>query len=240
MSPLVDAARPCRSPELSWHQRRIRRRACAQKEPAARRTAATSEQARVRRRQGAAAGAALAGAGSPAFAGAGAALAPPAPSVIWPSSAPTATVSPSLATISPKVPANGAGTSMVTLSVSSSTKGLVDGDSVTGLLEPAADGGFGDGFTQCRNANFSHFIFPLRHERHIWPSALSSIQKRGGEARALRGPLRGVSRGLVEEGFQLREMLDIRPVAVAARPPRGRRVAWRLWVAPIWLSTHSR
>src|SRR5262249_21226991 len=66
---------------------------------------------------GAAAG--LAGAG----AAAGLAAAPAAPSVIWPSSAPTATVSPSLAMISPSVPAEGAGTSIVTLSVSSSTKG---------------------------------------------------------------------------------------------------------------------
>src|SRR5215468_1298300 len=46
-----------------------------------------------------------------------------APSLIMPSSAPTATVSPSLAAISPSVPAEGAGTSMVTLSVSSSTRG---------------------------------------------------------------------------------------------------------------------
>ena len=47
----------------------------------------------------------------------------PAPSLIWPSSAPTATVSPSLAAMSPSTPAAGAGTSIVTLSVSSSTSG---------------------------------------------------------------------------------------------------------------------
>ena len=47
----------------------------------------------------------------------------PAPSLIWPSSAPTATVSPSLAAISDSTPAAGAGTSIVTLSVSSSTTG---------------------------------------------------------------------------------------------------------------------
>ena len=66
-----------------------------------------------------------AAAGAAAFAGAAAAagFAPPAPSVIWPSSAPTATVSPSLATMSPSTPAAGAGTSIVTLSVSSSTSG---------------------------------------------------------------------------------------------------------------------
>src|SRR5438132_3203355 len=75
---------------------------------------------------GAAAAAAAAGAGfaaSLAGTGAAAGLAPPAPSEICPSKAPTATVSPSLATISPSVPADGAGTSMVTLSVSSSTSG---------------------------------------------------------------------------------------------------------------------
>ena len=73
----------------------------------------------------AAAGAAAAGAGAAALAGAAAGLAaaPTAPSLIWPSNAPTATVSPSLAMMSPSVPAEGAGTSMVTLSVSSSTRG---------------------------------------------------------------------------------------------------------------------
>src|SRR6185312_10374886 len=45
----------------------------------------------------------------------------PAPSLILPSTAPTATVSPCLALISPRTPADGAGTSSVTLSVSSST-----------------------------------------------------------------------------------------------------------------------
>src|SRR4051812_43011993 len=74
---------------------------------------------------GAAAGAAAGGAaGAAALAGAAAAgLALAAPSLICPSSAPTATVSPSLAAISPSTPADGAGTSMVTLSVSSSTSG---------------------------------------------------------------------------------------------------------------------
>src|SRR5580692_7880746 len=69
------------------------------------------------------AGAAVAdwGGGAAGLAAAGAAAgfaAAPAPSLIRPSSAPTATVSPSLAAISPSVPADGAGTSMVTLSVS--------------------------------------------------------------------------------------------------------------------------
>src|SRR5690348_3946776 len=66
-------------------------------------------------------GGAAGAAGFGAAAGAGLAIA--APSLIWPSSAPTATVSPSLAMISPSVPADGAGTSIVTLSVSSSTSG---------------------------------------------------------------------------------------------------------------------
>src|SRR5450756_2311866 len=85
---------------------------------------------------GASAGAALAAAGATAATGGGAAglaalagaaaglaAAPAAPSLICPSNAPTATVSPSLAVISPSTPADGAGTSMVTLSVSSSTRG---------------------------------------------------------------------------------------------------------------------
>src|ERR1700722_9905421 len=78
--------------------------------------------------------AAGAGAGAAALAGAAAgfAAAPAAPSLICPSSAPTATVSPSLATMSPSVPADGAGTSIVTLSVSSSTNG-----SSTATLSPA-------------------------------------------------------------------------------------------------------
>src|ERR1700719_2742987 len=71
---------------------------------------------------GAAGGGAAAGAAA-ALAGAAAGLAPAPPSLICPSNAPTATVSPSLATMSPSTPAEGAGTSMVTLSVSSSTSG---------------------------------------------------------------------------------------------------------------------
>src|SRR5581483_6113908 len=73
--------------------------------------------------EGAGGGGGAAAAGLAAGAGAAAGLAPAAPSLIWPSSAPTATVSPSLAAISLSTPADGAGTSMVTLSVSSSTNG---------------------------------------------------------------------------------------------------------------------
>src|SRR5690348_12226186 len=68
---------------------------------------------------GAGDGAAAAGAGAGlAAAGVAAGLAAAAPSLIMPSSAPTATVSPSMAAISPSTPADGAGTSIVTLSVS--------------------------------------------------------------------------------------------------------------------------
>src|SRR5262249_46158536 len=58
----------------------------------------------------------------------------PAPSLIWPSSAPTATVSPSLAAMSPSTPAAGAGTSIVTLSVSSSTSGSSTATGSPGFL----------------------------------------------------------------------------------------------------------
>ena len=70
-------------------------------------------------------GAAGAGFGcSAGFCGAGAAFgAAPAPSLICPSNAPTATVSPSFTAMSESTPAAGAGTSSVTLSVSSSTSG---------------------------------------------------------------------------------------------------------------------
>ena len=57
-----------------------------------------------------------------------------APSLIWPSSAPTATVSPSLAEISDKTPAAGAGTSSVTLSVSNSTTGSSTATASPGCL----------------------------------------------------------------------------------------------------------
>src|SRR5512139_83991 len=68
--------------------------------------------------------AAAAGFGASAGFGAGAAaFGAPAPSLIWPSSAPTATVSPFFAAMSESTPAAGAGTSSVTLSVSSSTSG---------------------------------------------------------------------------------------------------------------------
>jgi hypothetical protein len=59
---------------------------------------------------------------------------PPAPSLIWPSSAPTATVSPSFTAISDNTPLAGAGTSIVTLSVSSSTRGSSTATASPGFL----------------------------------------------------------------------------------------------------------
>ena len=41
-------------------------------------------------------------------------------------------------------------------------QGLIDGDGIAGLLEPAADGGLGDGFAERRHTNFSHGLFPKR------------------------------------------------------------------------------
>ena len=85
---------------------------------------------------GAGAGFGGAGGGADCAVGCGAAFAgaAPAPSLIWPSTAPTATVSPSLAAISPSTPAAGAGTSIVTLSVSSSTSGSSTATASPGFL----------------------------------------------------------------------------------------------------------
>src|SRR5208283_4012132 len=58
----------------------------------------------------------------------------PAPSLIAPRSAPTATVSPSLTATSVSTPAAGAGTSIVTLSVSSSTNGSSTATTSPGCL----------------------------------------------------------------------------------------------------------
>ncbi len=66
---------------------------------------------------------AAAGAFSTFSAAAGAAAPAEAPSEIWPSRPPGSTVSPALAVISPSTPEAGAGTSIVTLSVSSSQSG---------------------------------------------------------------------------------------------------------------------
>src|ERR1700722_11473326 len=39
-------------------------------------------------------------------------------------------------------------------------QGLIDRNGLAGLLEPTADGGFGHGFAERRNANFSHGLLP--------------------------------------------------------------------------------
>ena len=72
--------------------------------------------------------------GRPVGAAGGLADGAPAPSLIWPSSAPTATVSPSFAAMSDRTPAAGAGTSIVTLSVSSSTSGSSTATASPGCL----------------------------------------------------------------------------------------------------------
>src|SRR5262249_25660800 len=68
------------------------------------------------------------GGGGAVFSGA------PAVALIWPSSAPSATVSLSLAAMSPSTPAAGAGTSIVTLSVSSPTSGSSTATGSPGFL----------------------------------------------------------------------------------------------------------
>src|SRR5712691_5414315 len=80
---------------------------------------------------GTAGGETACGAGCSGAAGLDAAF---APSWMWPSSAPTATVSPSLALISDNTPAAGAGTSIVTLSVSNSTTGSSTATASPGCL----------------------------------------------------------------------------------------------------------
>ena len=82
---------------------------------------------------GGAGGGAACGAASAGFAGAFVGAAP-APSLIAPRSAPTATVSPSLTVTSVSTPAAGAGTSIVTLSVSSSTNGSSTATTSPGFL----------------------------------------------------------------------------------------------------------
>jgi hypothetical protein len=53
---------------------------------------------------------------------------------------------------------------------------LVDRDGIAGLLEPAADGGLGDGLAERRNANFSHGLFP------------QSLAVMAGRRRAIQSP----------------------------------------------------
>src|SRR6202041_841306 len=52
-------------------------------------------------------------------------------------------------------------------------QGLVDGNRIACLLEPAADGGLGHGFAERRNANFSHNLFPNTMCCHRPPPGLA-------------------------------------------------------------------
>ncbi len=49
---------------------------------------------------------------------------------------------------------------------------LVDRHGIARLLEPAANGGLGDGFAECRNADFSH-VLPFLRFRRRGPSTRS-------------------------------------------------------------------
>ena len=58
-------------------------------------------------------------------------------------------------------------------------QGLVDGDGIAGFLEPLADGGFGDGLAECRNADFGHDV----------PFGLSLVARCTGSSPRKRGPI---------------------------------------------------
>ena len=79
----------------------------------------------------------------------------PAPSPIWPSSAPTPTVSPSLAMISARTPDGRRIDFEGHLVGFEFDDGLVRPYGVAGFLEPAPDGCFSDRFAQGRHADFS-------------------------------------------------------------------------------------
>ena len=100
-------------------------------------------------------------------------------------------------------------TSRVTLSVSSSTSGSSAFDGVAGLLDPLADGGFGDGFAKGRNADVS------RHGRAL----VRSVRLAGSWTSARSAVGRGSA---CEVLFQVLCEL-IRPVAGRRRRPGGRR-----------------
>src|SRR6185503_11143963 len=141
-------------------------------------------------------GLASAAGGGAAFAAAGLAGAP-APSLIWPSRAPTATVSPSLAEISPSVPAAGAGTSIVTLSVSSSTSGSSTATGSPGFLNhfPIVASVTDSPSVGTRISAIKVVLFfRLSHIRHPEVRAAFAASLEGRRfvlAAILRGPLRG-------------------------------------------------
>jgi len=73
----------------------------------------------------------------------------------WPMTVPTFTVPPCGISICSSTPAAGDGTSTLTLSVSSSTIVSSCFDGIAFLLQPAGDGGFGDGFPHRRHFDFN-------------------------------------------------------------------------------------
>ncbi len=154
-------------------------------------------------------------------AAAGAALAAPEPSPMEPSSAPTPTVSPSLAMISESTRprARAPRRDLVGLQLDDR---LVGGDGVAGLLEPLADRCLGDRFAQRRNADLGG------HARSSSPFAGYGAGTPSGLANAGRGSVQ--PRASCRNALSCARCLDISPVAVAAeagrpvlaRPRRGR------------------
>ena len=85
------------------------------------------------------------------------------PSSIRPITAPTATSVPTSTRISDSTPAEGAGTSRLTLSVSSSTIGSSTPTGIAGLLQPLGDGGLGHRLAEGRHADLdAHLLLPDR------------------------------------------------------------------------------
>src|SRR6516164_4502001 len=142
---------------------------------------------------------------------------PPAPSLIWPRTAPTATVSPSLAAMSASTPAAGAGTSIVTLSVSSSTSGSSTATASPGFLNhlpmvasvtdsPSAGTRISAMLRQCLVQNFAELC---QMQRHLSDSGRSG----SGTADITGAPILGAD--LIEHPFQ--EYIDEDPGAHIAR-----------------------
>src|SRR6516164_658517 len=139
------------------------------------------------------------------------------PSLIWPRSVPTATVSPSLASISASTPAAGAGTSIVTLSVSSSTSGSSTATASPGFLNhlpmvasvtdsPSAGTRISAMLRQCLVQNFAELC---QMQRHLSDSGRSG----SGTADITGAPILGAD--LIEHPFQ--EYIDEDPGAHIAR-----------------------
>ena len=139
--------------------------------------------------------------------------------VIWPSSAPTATVSPSLTAISDEHAGGGRRHFQRHLVGFQLHQRLVDGDGFARLLEPFADGRFRDRFAEGGDADVSHNVLSS-----CWNSAESSWRRQDKRTRDDRYPA-GVNRvlpqRLVQELLELRRCFDIWPTAgeaAAGRP----------------------